>query len=474
MSEASLIENAFGDPWFPAAEVVAGLHDAAAAGRAVAGIAERVAGRTDVLEVARLARLADLIIDRFPDAARAWRDARCRPPARVVSDAVAAAVRVQVDLPNEPARASLVPGQMVVATAPVRLDLAGGWSDTPPICNERGGTVVNVAMRLEGRQPIQAVAQLSEEPVIRITSIDLGRSVEITSTAELLGHDGPGDWSALPKTALVLAGLAPASPSNDLSEWLRGVGGGVRLTVFAAVPKGSGLGTSSILGAVVLAALFRLRGEEGSTGELIRRTSMLEQMMGTGGGWQDQCGGLVPGFKILRTDPGPDQTPRIQSIGVPPDAARELAARTVLYYTGCQRVAANILQNVVGRYLARDPECHAIVRDLKAGAERMAGELASGDLDGFGASLQEFWSLKCRFDPGAMTREIESMLEPVRGELSGYELPGAGGGGFLLLIAKDAERAVRVRERLSLSRPNETARLTACAVDPDGLRVSVL
>lgn len=474
MSSRSLIERALADRLLPAAEVVASIGTEDRAREAMSAVATRAGETADPLERARLAKLADLIGAAYAGSLAGWRARHEAPPEQTAFSAIAEAVRRQIDLPTEPTRALLVPGQMVVATSPVRVDLAGGWSDTPPICNELGGTVLNAAVSLGGRQPLQAVAQLSEEPVIRVTSIDLGKSVEYTRAEELLTYDDPRDWSALPKAALVLAGFAPSDPAVDLRDWLAGVGGGVRLTVFAALPKGSGLGTSSILGATVLAALSRLAGEVAPREALITRTSMVEQLMRTGGGWQDQLGGIVPGCKILRTEPGFDQSPSVEGIVLSEAARAELDGRLILYYTGLQRLAADILQKVVGRYLARDPESVRIVRDLKAGAERMAGELGAGDIDAFARSLLGYWTLKRGFDPGSTTPRIEALFDEVRDELTGYELPGAGGGGFLLLIAKDAGAAQRVRARLEALRPNRTARLYEADIDDRGLRVTVV
>lgn len=474
MADPTPIERALHDRWIPAAVVIASIRDDAHAAEVMRAVAARARDADDPLERARLAKLADLTAAARPASLSHWRAAFETPPEQTAFDAIAEAVRQQIALPDEPTPAHLVPGQMVVATSPVRVDLAGGWSDTPPICNELGGTVLNAAVSLGGRQPLQAVAQLSEEPVIRITSIDLGRSVQFERTEDLLDFADPRAWSALPKAALVLAGLVPSDPAIELRDWLGGVGGGVRLTVFAALPKGSGLGTSSILGATVLAALSRLGGLVASRAELTTRTSMLEQLMRTGGGWQDQLGGIVPGCKILRTEPGFRQSPAVEAIDIPPGARAELDSRLILYYTGMQRLAADILQKVVGRYLARDPESIRIVRDLKAGAERMHAELAGGDIDGFARSLLDYWTLKRSFDPGSTTGEIEALFDQVRDELAGYELPGAGGGGFLLLVAKDAASAGRVRAKLDALKPNRTARLYEADIDDRGLRVTVV
>src|SRR5207249_2364833 len=82
-----------------------------------------------------------------------------------------------------------------------------------------------------------------------------------------------------------LAGFAAGQTAGDLRPLLERFGGGVDLTIFSALPKGSGLGASSILGAAVLACLARLSGETLTPEQLIARTSLLEQRMTTSGGW---------------------------------------------------------------------------------------------------------------------------------------------------------------------------------------------
>ena len=100
---------------------------------------------------------------------------------RSVGDAVLS----RFDLPTKPRQAAILHDQAVWTSTPVRVDLAGGWSDTPPICHEVGGSVVNVAVTLRGQLPIQVVAKLEEEPVIRITSTDAGQTREIRTMADL-------------------------------------------------------------------------------------------------------------------------------------------------------------------------------------------------------------------------------------------------------------------------------------------------
>ncbi|MHC4438118.1 MAG: fucose pyrophosphorylase domain-containing protein, partial [Planctomycetota bacterium] len=106
-------------------------------------------------------------------------------------------------------RSVLRSDEIVWARAPARLDVGGGWTDTPPYSLEHGGCVVNAAVNLNDQPPIQAYARVIDKPVIRISSIDLGAQTEITSFDELLDYRKATSSFALAKAALVLSGLSP-------------------------------------------------------------------------------------------------------------------------------------------------------------------------------------------------------------------------------------------------------------------------
>jgi fucokinase len=388
--------------------------------------------------------------------------------------AVAEAVAMSFAPADTPRPAAILHDQVVWVTTPVRIDFAGGWSDTPPICTEQGGAVLNAAVTLNGLYPVQVMAKLNTAGCIRLSSIDLGERKEIRTTAELLDHRDPHDWAALAKAALILAGVGPTRQNEPLSAWLQALGGGLDLTIFSSLPKGSGMGTSSILGAAVLACLDRVLGVPFNTDRLIRMTSILEQRMCTGGGWQDQVGGIMPGVKLIRTQPGPDQTVSLRWTVFDMSEGSELKRRCLLYFTGQKRMARNILQNVVNGYLARDPLVLRTVRDLKASAAETKEALDAQDLDGFARGIARYWELKKQIDPGSTNAPIEKLLASVAADTQAALLPGAGGGGFILLLAKSAAAAARIRRAFEASPPNTQARFFDFSVDQQGLRVTVL
>jgi galactokinase/mevalonate kinase-like predicted kinase len=372
----------------------------------------------------------------------------------------------------------------VWTSTPVRIDLAGGWSDTPPICNEVGGSVVNVAVMLRGQLPIQVVAKLEEEPVIRITSTDAGQTREIRSMDDLAHRGDPTRWSSLAESALVLTGIVPADPRASLGDWLARLGGGISLTMFSAVPKGSGLGTSSILGAATIQCLDRVVGRERAPHGLFAATSALEQMLSTRGGWQDQVGGVLGGFKIARTAPGAEQRPEVEPIAVPDSLVRALRERSLLYFTGERRMAKNILENVVWNWLVHEPAAVRAVDRLRANAERMRHALASGDIDAVVGELTEYMRRKRQIDPGSCPKAFDTLAERWKAELGAsgsgasrsgaWCFAGAGGGGFMLLVARDADAAASLRAHIERDPPHPRARAFDLEVDPVGLRCAVL
>jgi fucokinase len=390
---------------------------------------------------------------------------------RAASDSVADAMASYVVVADELPKPAIEHDQVVWATSPARLDLGGGWTDTPPICIDRGGVVVNAAVKLNGQYPLQAIAKLNHEHVVNLTSIDLGQRLTLDRVEQLRAYTDPAQWSSLPKACLCLAGFAAGEQSGDLRPLLERFGGGIDLTIFSALPKGSGLGASSILGATVLACLARMTGQTLTPEQLIARTSLLEQRMTTSGGWQDQVGGVFPGVKLIRTEPGREQIPSLYWLAFHEAQARP---RLLLYYTGLKRLAKNILQHVVHRYLARDPVVLDALTRLKAAALELRHAIDTRDLAAFGRGLQTYWELKKRIDPGSTNEAIERLTARVSPWSAGHVLLGAGGGGFLLVLARDETAAQRLRTDLTVWPSSPGARFFEFQIDDQGLNVSVL
>jgi fucokinase len=368
--------------------------------------------------------------------------------------------------------------EIVWGRAPARFDLCGGWSDTPPYSLEWGGCVLNAAVDLNGQAPIQAYARVIRKREIRIASIDHGVSVAIRSLEDLLDYHLPTSKFALAKAALALSGFSP-----EFAEWKGGAptfarilehfGGGIELTTLAAIPSGSGLGTSSIMGAVLMAVIGRMLGRVYSPKDLFHAVLQLEQELTTGGGWQDQIGGAVEGVKIIRTAAGLIPDPSIRFIRSDVISPQINGGQTLLYYTGIRRLAKNILSDVVSRYLDRNRAALATLREIHALPAVMAEAMAEKSMEQFGGLIGAAWELNNRLDPDSTVPVINGILDLIRPHIHGAKLLGAGGGGFLLIVAASVPDALKIKTLLSENPPNDRARFFEYGINPDGLVVTV-
>jgi fucokinase len=365
---------------------------------------------------------------------------------------------------------SLPVGSRVDAAAPVRLDLAGGWTDTPPQALEIGGSVINVALTLNGGLPIRASVELIAEPVIHLVATDLGMEATFEDARALKQYADPSDPFCLHKASIFEAGALPERVQG-LARALLQRGAGLRITTDSGVPKGSGLGTSSILGAAVLAALRQVAGHSLDVGDISNRVLRLEQRLTTGGGWQDQVGALLGGFKLARSRPGTDQTPEMQQIPVPAEVLAEFEARLVICYTGVPRLARNVLQRVVARYLKREPAVVDALAEMKVMVEGLHTALLEGEFRTIGAIMQRSWELNKQIEPSASNEDLEALFARIAPFADGAKMAGAGGGGFVAALAKDREAAAKLRQELGRQGEEEVYPST---VSREGLGVSVL
>ncbi len=376
--------------------------------------------------------------------------------------------------PVSPER-NLLDDQILWGRSPVRLDLSGGWTDTPPYCIMEGGSVVNLSVELNGQLPLQVFARPLEEHKIVLRSIDLGQKVEITTYEELGSYDQPGGGFSIPKAALVLAGFGPDFSGRnypDLASQLKAFGGGIEMSLLAAIPKGSGLGTSSNLAATVLGTLSDFCGLNWDKHEVAYRTLILEQMLTTGGGWQDQYGGIFEGIKLLETSPGILQMPGIKWLPDQLFTQRSTREMMLLYYTGVTRVARDILGEIVKAMFLNSSRHLEIFKEMKAHAGETFETILKNDYEGLAQKVAISWELNQRLDEGTNPPVIQHMIGKVEDYLLGYKLLGAGGGGYLFMCAKSAEAATLIRSRLESDPPNPRARFVEFSISPTGFQVS--
>src|SRR5215218_5330637 len=211
---------------------------------------------------------------------------------------------------------------MFRAAAPVRLDLAGGWTDVPPFSVREGGVVITAAIRLFARAEVRLGGS-----GFRLVSEDLHDELDVRDSAGLV-NDG--------RLALLKAGLRmlPVGACSLISR--------------SDAPPGSGLGTSGALDVALVAALSAARGESPDPVDIAETACHLEAVeAGVPGGRQDQFASSLGGFLRLEFR---DPEAEVQRLKLDPGFMAELAARMVLCYTGASHFSGATIERVMRAY----------------------------------------------------------------------------------------------------------------------------
>ena len=307
---------------------------------------------------------------------------------------------------------------------------------------------------MNGIYPIQVEVRKLEEYHIEFESTDIGVFGVAETLEEVQNCSNPYDSFALHKAALISAGLIPLAGNENegetLQDILKKLGGGIYIsTQVIGIPKGSGLGTSSILAGACIKALYEFLGEPLTNDQIYEIVLGMEQIMSTGGGWQDQVGGLSEGIKFITTRPGIEQHICVEQVVLQEETLQELQERFALIYTGQRRLARNLLRSVVGGYIGNKPSSIAALHDMQPLAILMKFELERGNIDAFAELLNKHWELSKQLDASATNTCIEQIFIACEDLISGRFVCGAGGGGFLQVILKKGVTREQLRERLT-------------------------
>ena len=387
---------------------------------------------------------------------------------------------------------------------PVRMDLTHcGWSDIFFLGMDypEGAKVLNVSIDLAvyggeaaPRPPVEASLRVIDEPVLRLTSVDLGCTAEISSLNEVF--DFAKDYLGLLKAAVIASGLVPpgiegsGQSLGDLLAEVVGPGRGIELVSNVNnIPKGSRLAVSTNLLAALISACMRATNQARSlTGGLaeserrivLARALLGEWLGGSGGGWQDS-GGVWPGIKLIEGALAMEGDPefgisrgrlmpshRLLDVNeVPASARQRLQDSLVLVHGGMAQNVGPILEMVTEKYLLRcDPEWQA--RQQTHGIlQRILEALKTGDIQALGAATSENFQQPIQtIIPWASNLYTETLITKVRAEFGAdfwgfWMLGGMAGGGMGFIFAP--QRMHEGRRRL-LEIMTETKRTLECAL----------
>jgi len=301
-------------------------------------------------------------------------------------------------------------GPAYTAAAPVRLDLAGGWTDVPPFSAREGGVVVTIAIQLFARAEVRLGGS-----GFRLVSEDLHDELEVSDSAGLV-RDG--------RLELLKAGLRMLPV------------GGCTLSTRSDAPPGSGLGSSGALDVALVAALSAARGESPDPVDVAERACHLEAVeAGIPGGRQDQFASSHGGF--LRLD-FRDPEVEVQRLKLDPEFAADLARRTMLCYTSASHFSGTTIDRVMRAYERGDATVTRALHGLRDVAETMAAALAAADSGRVGELLTENWAHQQALDPRMCTEEMARLERSVTdaGALGG-KAAGSGAGGCMFFLGPD-------------------------------------
>ena len=372
---------------------------------------------------------------------------------------------------------------------PVRMDLShSGWSDIFFLGMDfpEGARVLNVSIDLgvhgrdqSPRPPVEAYLRVIDEPILRLTSVDLGATADIRSLAEIF--DFARDYLGLLKAAVIAAGIVPPGIEGsgldlaDLLARMAGPGRGLELVSHVNyIPKGSRLAVSTNLLASLISVCMRATRQAGAlTGELteeerrlvLARALLGEWLGGSGGGWQDS-GGVWPGIKLItgvvaaEGDPefGVSRGRLMPAHQILPETDVSAATRTrlqqslVLVHGGMAQNVGPILEMVTEKYLLRSDREWAGRRQAISLLDEILAALRAGDVRALGGlTTRNFNEPLQTIIPWASNAFTESLIASVRAEFGGdfwgfWMLGGMSGGGMGFIF--DPKRKAEAQQRL--------------------------
>jgi D-glycero-alpha-D-manno-heptose-7-phosphate kinase len=306
---------------------------------------------------------------------------------------------------------------VIISKTPLRVSFVGGGTDLGEFCNEHGGAVVSSAID----KWIHVIVAPRFEGDLRVSY----SRTEIVPTANDVEHD-------LVREALRLTGLPR----------------GLDVATLADVPaQGTGLGSSSAVTVGLLNALYAFEGMFRSTFDLAEEASRIEiDILGKPIGRQDQYAAAYGGFNFIEFAPREGGV-KVEPIVCTPGALERLHRSLMLFYTGRQRAAADVLSGQRDA-IVQGSATKALLgmRDL---AYEMRDVLGRGDVDHVGTLLDRNWELKRSLVAGLSDTQVDDWYrQALEAGASGGKLLGAGAGGFLLIMAAP-EQQTKIRAALT-------------------------
>lgn len=325
---------------------------------------------------------------------------------------------------------------------PVRLNLSGTWTDAMPYCTDNGGQVINMSVMVDGALPICVSLQKLDRHVIRFVSDDHETEYDIGAP-----DDGADEFDVfiLHKAALKVLGIG--------SDTVLKHGFCLKTQVFG-IEKGSGLGISSLLLLGCIVVFEKALGLTIADGKKIRMVFAAEQLMKTGGGWQDQICGVSFGLNNTTAAAGIEQHTVIEKIPVSSGFQNVINERFAIVYTGQRHYGRFIVYDIMNRYLEGEPEVRGAFEDLRRLNVPMKEAFLREDIKKIADLLNRQFDLLKKLSENITDPQIDFLAEECRSYADGVCICGAGAGGYLMLVLKKDKRFDELAEHLNVLFPD--------------------
>ena len=322
---------------------------------------------------------------------------------------------------------------------PLRLNLSGTWTDALPYCIDNGGEVINMSVKIDDSLPVYISLQKLDEPIIKFISDDKELTCGISDTDNF--SDEFDDF-ILHKSVLKVMGITSKTHLNH---------GFCLKTRVHGIKKGSGLGVSSILLLGCFTVFERSLGMTFGISQKVNMVFVAEQVMKTGGGWQDQICGLSYGINITSAEAGLNQEVNIKKISDSDNLKRLINERFAVVYTGQRHYGRFIVYEIMNKYLDSDLKVCEALHNLKKLNSPMEKAIFNEDIKEIAALLNRQFDLLKELSDNITNDQIDSLAAQCRGFADGVCICGAGAGGYLMLVLKDGTSFEALKENLRRS-----------------------
>lgn len=310
------------------------------------------------------------------------------------------------------------PRGLTTVRVPARFDFIGGWTDTPPYYFDHEAAVLNTTVRLK-RIGSQIDASSDKVIVVSVQAAD--------------------EWTVF-ENGQPLVANQDHIVVNAVKDVLGLVLPPVKLSIDNNIPKGSGLGGSSLLAAAIYAAFSAYyEGVDLSAPkvrELIDGILVVEQMMTSGGGWQDQIGGVLGGVKLVTTTP---DKPGYRIQRCPQPVVDDLNRCSLVVNSNRQRRAAMILWSIREKCYLKDPKAMALMDEIRGNAQQGFAQLQAGQVADFAKLYATSWQHVNNVETKTSIPLVDELTALCGESLLGCKIGGAGGGGFVVMTFASEE-----------------------------------